>query len=203
MFLLGVVAVQQFSRLPDTFEMIGLVSVGLLFLTKRCWWLMALAAGLCWASLFGSWRLAQSLPDVYQNADVKLQGYIASLPQQQEHRLSFDFVVTEPANDFPEKLRLSWYYPDQHLAAGQSWELTAKLRKPHARQNPGGFDYEAWLFANRISATGNIRSKPPPRRMDDAPNIARYFASWRQAIADRLDAALPASQQVGVIKAFP
>lgn len=202
MFLLGIVTVQQFSRLPSPIELAGLAGVCLLLAFRRYWRAFALVAGVLWASIYGSWRMAEQLPDAYQNKELKLQGYIASLPQQQEQRISFDFVVTEPAGDFPEKIRLGWYYPEVRLAAGQSWELTAKLRKPHGRLNPGGFDFESWLFANHIGATGYVRGKPPPREIDSSPGIAQTFAICRQAIADRLDAALPGAKQLGVIKAL-
>lgn len=202
MFLLGIVAVQQVSRLPGAPEWAVLACVGVLLAYWRYWRIFALSAGMLWASLYGSWRMAQQLPDIYQNAEVVVRGYIASLPQAQAQRQSFDFVVTEPASDFPDKIRLNWYYPNVSLAAGHAWELNVKLRKPYGRLNPGGFDYEAWLFANRIGATGYVRAKPAPRRIDISPGIAQYFAIFRQAIADRLDAALPGGEQLGVIKAL-
>ncbi|NOV29144.1 DNA internalization-related competence protein ComEC/Rec2 [Methylomonas sp. ZR1] len=202
LFLAGIVAVQQFSRLPSLFEFIGLGVSSLLLIYRRHWRLFALLAGVLWASLFGSWRLSQQLPDTYQNQEVKIQGYIASLPQQQEQRTNFDFIVTTPSGNFPDKIRLSWYYPKLNLAAGQGWEFRVKLRRPHGRLNPGGFDFEAWLFANHIGATGYVRDKPPPQIVSLSPSIGQYFARCRQAIADRLDAALPGSGQLGVIKAL-
>ncbi|MCQ8115882.1 DNA internalization-related competence protein ComEC/Rec2 [Methylomonas rosea] len=202
LFLAGIVAVQQFSRLPGKFEFIGLAVSCLLLLYRRNWQIFALLAGVLWASLYGSWRLSQQLPDAYQNREIKVQGYIASLPQQQEQRTNFDFIVTAPSGDFPDKIRLSWYYPKLTLAAGQSWEIYVKQRKPHGRLNPGGFDFEAWLFANHIGATGYVREKPTPQLTSISPSIGQYFAQWRQAIADRLDAALPGSAQLGIIKAL-
>ncbi|WP_415878411.1 DUF4131 domain-containing protein [Methylomonas sp. TEB] len=202
LFLAGIVAVQQFSRLPSLFEFIGLVVSGLLLIYRHHWRFFALLAGVLWASLLGGWRLSQQLPDTYQNQEVKIQGYIASLPQQQEQRTNFDFIVTAPSGNFPDKIRLSWYYPKLNLAAGQGWEFRVKLRRPHGRLNPGGFDFEAWLFANHIGATGYVRDKPPPQIVSLSPSIGQYFARCRQAIADRLDAALPGSGQLGVIKAL-
>jgi len=202
LFLAGIVAVQQFSRLPSLFEFIGLVVSGLLLIYRHHWRFFALLAGVLWASLLGSWRLSQQLPDTYQNQEVKIQGYIASLPQQQGQRTNFDFIVTAPSGNFPDKIRLSWYYPKLNLAAGQGWEFRVKLRRPHGRLNPGGFDFEAWLFANHIGAAGYVRDKPPPQIVSLSPSIGQYFARCRQAIADRLDAALPGSGQLGVLKAL-
>ncbi|AMK79051.1 MULTISPECIES: DNA internalization-related competence protein ComEC/Rec2 [Methylomonas] len=202
MFLAGVVAVQQFSRLPNMFELLGLGMCCLPLIYRRYWRVFALVAGVLWASLYGDWRLTQQLPEAYQNRDVKVQGYIASLPQQQDQRTNFDFIVTAPADDFPDKIRLSWYFPQLSLAAGQSWEFHVKLRKPHGRLNPGGFDFEAWLFSSHIGATGYVRDKPAPQLASIPLSIGQYFAKCRQAIAERLDAALPGSPQTGIIKAL-
>ncbi|MGZ5000727.1 MAG: DNA internalization-related competence protein ComEC/Rec2 [Methylomonas sp.] len=202
-FLLGVVAVQQLPSLPSPSEWLLSACVAGLLAYKRYWYPLFFLLGLLWAFLFGMWRMADQLPDSYQNADISVQGYIASLPQLQDQRVSFDFAVSQPSSHFPKKIRLNWYYPKQPIKAGQSLQLTVKLKKPHGRINPGGFDYEAWLFANHIGATGYVRDNhPAPQPMESSPEITQYFARWRQAISDRLDAALPDSEQLGIIKAL-
>jgi competence protein ComEC len=201
-FLLGVLAVQQLSALPNASELLLLAGAAALSAYKHYRYLLIFLLGLLWASLFAMWRMSDRLPDRYQNSETVVQGYVASLPQKLEQRVSFDFAVTQPASEFPNKIRLSWYHPQQPIAAGQSWQLTVKLKQPHGRINPGGFDYEAWLFANHIGATGYVRDQPAPQLIASMPSIARYFASWRQTISDRLDAALPAGEQLGIIKAL-
>lgn len=201
-FLLGVLAVQQLSALPNIAELLLLAGLGALLGYRRYWPMCFFTLGLLWASLFGLWRMTERLADDYQNTEISVQGYVASLPQQQDQRVSFDFAVTQPADDFPEKIRISWYHPKQTIAAGQSWQLTVKLKQPHGRMNRGGFDYEAWLFANHIGATGYVREQPAPQPIASTPSIARYFAAWRQTISDRLDAALPNAEQLGIIKAL-
>ena len=160
------------------------------------------AIGLLWAGLFSQWRLLDRLPTNYENTDVIVEGTITSLPQQQDNRLSFDFAVSQPADNFPAKIRLNWYTPKQSIKAGQAWRLSVKLKPPNGRLNPGGFDYEAWQFANHIGASGYVRTKPPPEQIDAPPSLAKYFILWRQAISDRLDAALPHGEQLGIIKAL-
>ncbi|WFP51242.1 DNA internalization-related competence protein ComEC/Rec2 [Methylomonas sp. EFPC3] len=201
-FFAGIVAVQQFSRLPNSAEWLGLAALALLACVRRHYVVLSLSLGLAWACAFGAWRLAQQLPDRYQNTEIEVEGYIASLPQVQEHRTGFDFVVTSAPDAVPEKMRLSWYTPEFELKAGQSWRFQVKLRKPHGRFNPSGFDYEAWLFANHIGATGYVKSKPPPQRIADSASLGRYLAVCRNLIADKIDAALPGSSQLGVIKAL-
>ena len=80
--------------------------------------------------------------------------------------------------------------------------MTVRLKKPHGLSNPGGFDYEAWLFANHIGATGYVRPKPAARLIQPQLRIGRYLADFRQRIADRLDAAMPQSEWIGVVKAL-
>lgn len=201
-FFAGIVAVQQFSRLPNSLEWFGIVALGLLASVRRHYAVLSLLLGLAWACAFGAWRLAQQLPDRYQNAEVEIEGYIASLPQVQEQRIGFDFVVTAAAGGVPQKIRLSWYSPESLPAAGQSWRLRVKLRKPHGRFNPGGFDYEAWLFSNRIGATGYVKNKPPPQRIAGTASLGRYLALCRGLIADKIAAALPGSPQLGVLQAL-
>lgn len=202
LFLLGIIAVQQFRELPDPPVVVGIATISCGLAYKREWSLCALVFGVFWACVFGLWRMTEQLPSQYHNREVKLQGYIASLPQQQDQRLSFDFVVTQPKGGFPSKLRLNWYHPTISLTAGQAWEFTAKIRKPHGRMNPGGFDIEAWLFANRIGAVGYVREKPAPILINDPFSLSRYLALCRQSVADKLDQALPNSDLVGVVKAL-
>ena len=45
-------------------------------------------------------------------------------------------------------------------AGGQIWQFTLRLKPPHGSLNPGGFDYERWLFAQRIVATASARGAP-------------------------------------------
>lgn len=201
-FFVGIVAVQQFSRLPNLLECAGLAVCALLACARRLYMVLSLMLGLAWACAFGAWRMAQQLPDRYQNAEIEVEGYIASLPQIQEHRTGFDFTVTRAPDDVPDKMRLSWYTPEFELKAGQSWRFQVKLRKPRGRFNPGGFDYEAWLFANRIGATGYVKSKPSPQLITGVASLGRYLAVCRSRIADKIDAALPGSPQLGVIKAL-
>jgi competence protein ComEC len=110
-------------------------------------------------------------------------------------------TVAGSAQQLPAKLRLSWYYPDHPIKAGQQWVFTVKLRRVHGTMNPGGFDYERWLFAEGIGATGYVRPSPKPVMLgcDSAWNS---IAVWRQTITDRLSSLLGNSASLGLIKAL-
>jgi competence protein ComEC len=101
----------------------------------------------------------------------------------------------------PKKLRLSWYYPDQKIKAGQQWSFTVKLKRPHGSLNPGGFDYERWLFSEGIGATGYVRPSPAPGLLG---NQSVWFSIdvWRQAIADKVSATSLDANSRALIKAL-
>ena len=49
-----------------------------------------------------------------------------------------------------------WFEAPVVPRIGEVWELELRLRRPRGSFNPGGFDYESWLFRERIHATGYI-----------------------------------------------
>lgn len=202
MFLLGVAWVQQFARLPDGLEwaLILLLLAAFRFLRMVLgFWLLF---GVLWASAYGQWRLSEGLARDWTSKEVVVQGYILDLPERQDARVGFDFVVTQSAEGIPAKVHLNWYGPDVRLRAGQAFELTVKLKPPHGYQNPGSFDYEAWQFANHIGATGYVRTQTPPRSIEPPFSAMRWLAKARQLIADRLDQAMGPGEWNGVVKAL-
>ena len=201
-FFCGIATVQQWTRLPGTWEWLLLILLALFLGAKRLWLGCIFLLGIIWASFHANWQLSDRLTDTLKGKDVLVQGYIANLPHLQDNRISFDFKVTQADEGVPSKLRLNWYYPPNEVKAGQAWALTVRLKKPHGRSNPGGFDYEAWLFSNHIGATGYVRPKPMPQQIPPFFALSRYVAECRQAISDHLDVALPASNQLGIIKAL-
>ena len=101
----------------------------------------------------------------------------------------------------PAKLRLSWYYPDQPIKAGQQWIFTVKLKRVHGTMNPGGFDYERWLFTEGIGATGYVRPSPKPVLLG-RDSAWSSISVWRQSITDQLSSTLGNSPSLALIKAL-
>src|SRR5690606_26492180 len=54
------------------------------------------------------------------------------------------------------------------LEPGERWRLAVRLKRPMGLRNPGGFDYEGWLFSRRIRATGYV-TRGPNERLAAAP----------------------------------
>lgn len=94
--------------------------------------------------------------------DLRALGVISFIPvvSGRATRFEFNFEQSHTAGvHYWGKIRLSCYDPAQPLHAGQRWRLVVRLKPPHGYANPGGFDYEKWLFIRRIGATGYVRGK--------------------------------------------
>ncbi len=200
-FVAGIVIVQQFSVLPETQWIVALILLLVLLSFLRLWRLMFFAVGLLWAICFASAHLADNLAADLEGQNIQIEGRIIGLPQKDDRRVKFDFSVLKSSIQLPEKIRLSWYFPKQAIKAGQSWQLTVKLKKPHGRFNPGSFDYERWLFVGNIGATGYVRNTPEPILLKSV-SLWQSYSAIRQNISDQLTALLPKSESVGLIKAL-
>ncbi|MGZ8189604.1 MAG: DNA internalization-related competence protein ComEC/Rec2 [Methylococcaceae bacterium] len=200
-FLAGLLLVQQLPVLPDSEWLIaGGIFAGIIAWLRYWRWLF-FVLGVLWAILFAMIRLSDQLPESLEGVDVMVKGVIAGLPEQDDKRVRFDFIVSDSKERLPAKLRLSWYYPDQAVKAGQHWSFTMKLKRPHGTINPGGFDYERWLFTQGIGATGTVRPYPKPVLLGRDPAWIN-ISVWRQTISDQLSQLLSNSGNLALIKAL-
>ena len=160
-FLAGVWVLHQFSTLPPWQWLLGLGLIGLGLLILRLGWLAAFCLAFSWAGSYGHLRLANELPVDAQAIDLQVVGKVAGIPEASGRRVRFLFDIESIAQDpkiAPMRARLSWYGKYPQLVPGSRWTLTARLKRPHGFMNPGGFDYEAWLFEKRVRATGYVRA---------------------------------------------
>jgi len=175
-FLIGTVSLQTLTVLPGRVFLSVLLAtllviVSVWFFRGRSWpvitgLLVSTGIGFFMASIIAHQLLAGALPEKLEGQDVVVEGYIASLPEQQGRRLQFQFVPEslrwqDVVQDVPGKLLLSWYprkgYKIPPVHVGERWRLQVRLKRPHGFSNPGGFDYEAWLFQQGIRAKGYVR----------------------------------------------
>jgi len=142
-------------------------------------------------------HLDHRLEESYVGQDVVISGRVSSLPVAGEYSRRFEFDVeslrmleqgsTGSHNvtvQLPRKLRLSWYYGEA-VNAGETWRLEVRLKPPHGFMNPGGFDYEGWLFQQGIDATGYVRQSELNRRLQTAPIFS--IDRIRQALSQQID----------------
>ena len=197
-FIAGVATTHQLATLPSIIE---IVIPLLLFSVLRYWKLVFFIGGLLWTTYLASNQLSDHLPTHLESIPILIQGKVIGLPLYDEHRIRFDFQITHPQQELPKKIRLSWYYSKQIIQSGEQWQFTVKLKKPHGYFNPNGFDYEQWLFTNRIGATGYIRNTPQPIKLSEA-NAWQGIDPLRQIIANQLILLSDNSPFIGVILAL-
>lgn len=169
----------------------------------------AFALGAAYAALRAHLRLADELAFAHEGRDVRVRGVIASLPAQLQRgvRFEFDVEAAQPIS-VPARLSLAWYGAGAAVRAGERWEFTVRLRRPHGSANPGGFDLEAWMLERGLRATGYVREGA----RDSAAAALRLEAMvWRpgyvvqrarDALRERLQQRLRDERYAGVLVAL-
>ena len=100
---------------------------------------------------------AAGLPRALEGHTIVVHGTVAGLPAGDSRRLRFDFLIDQAAKGtlmlaYRGRVRLGWYADAPALEPGERWRLAVRLKRPRGRVNPGGFDYERWLFRRGIGA---------------------------------------------------
>lgn len=210
-FALGVIATLWLPALPPyQWAAFGMLALPGLVAGR---WPRAAAAfvlGFCYAWLVAGIELSERLPRDLDGEIFQVTGIVDSLPEQGGRRARFNLAVEslEQGGNVvtgPDRLRMSWYEDFPALQPGQRWRVSAKLRRPHGYFNPGGFDYERWLFREGIDATGYVTDDQAPERLDDPMlaggldrlrgDLGRRVA--RSARAEGIEAALLRALTVG------
>ncbi len=115
--------------------------------------LAAVIISAAWTTYLAQAQMAQRLPAAADGSVRWVHGYVDGLVEKGDFRSRFAFVSDGPVR----RMRLSWYEGAPALAPGDCFELQVKLSAPHGSANPGGFDYEAWLWREGIGATGYVK----------------------------------------------
>lgn len=188
-FLLGISALQFFSDLPDTFWL-GLLPffIYISFRNSSFKLLAIMLTGFLWALMHAHWYFLHVLPESMSGQVVLVSGYISDIPKKVGRVQRFTLDVKEFAQAGqryqPSRIKLSWYDGQDKLLSGQHWQLWVKLKPPHGFINPGGFDYERWLFQNRIHATGYVKKHKDNSLLSDSGIWA--IGRIRQYIVNRI-----------------
>lgn len=131
----------------------------------------AVFSGLLW-SLSAINQFVQTMPpELSAPASCSVTAMIDALPRPASHATQLMLrIVRVDQTQAPaacrsflpgQRLRVGdfHHYPPDYQG-GQVWRFDLRLRPPHGSANPGGFDYERWLFSQRITATGSVHGKP-------------------------------------------
>jgi competence protein ComEC len=169
-FLAGVLVLQWCPWLPPVWTYPVMVLVVPLLRVKVTRLPAVLIIAFLWAALRAEFALYPQLPAEIEGKTVILEGKVLEMPRQMSARqLRFLFAAErlDSGNgwvDFPAKVRLDEYATGLDPVAGERWQFAVRLKRPHGFSNSGGFDYERWLFQQRIRATGYIRKDPLSNR---------------------------------------
>lgn len=203
-FLLGDLGLQSLPELPPTWVLwSGLALSPTLLCIRSLRWLSALGIGFFWAAILAQWNLAARLDPALEGRDLLVRGIIASIPESQSRGIRFDLIPNsmlsgEEPRSPPSKIRLSCYQNCPELRVGDLWQFQVRLKRPHGFLNPGGFDYEGWLWQQGIGATGYVTDTPELNRRLETSPWSRPVDRLRQLIHDRILAQLGSGNQAGL-----
>lgn len=226
-FLFGILLLQQFTSLPDISWCWALLSIfSLPFLSRyfnnvqtvrNIRIIILFVLGFLWALLRAHWVLDISLPGDLQGKDLLVTGVIASIPLEDKRKQRFEFNIETIEFNKQKiasigKVRISWYrkrgrWSDKNskIKAGQRWQFWLRLKQPHGFMNPGGFDYEGWLYQKKIRATGyvriNAKKKQFAKKLDDEAS-GYSMLILRQNLYDALTKITSRNKYAGILVAL-
>lgn len=200
-FLAGHCLIHSLPQLPAS-RWVGAIVIALtlaLLLRKRLsQWLIAALLGVLWAWGHAAIRLADDLPTALEGQELSVRGSIASLADGNVDP-QFIFNVLEAVPGVPSRLRLTWYRAPSVPQPGEEWRLTVRLKRRSGFANPGGFDYEGYLFRESIGATGYVRDDEHNRRLR-LPSYGYVVTRLRAWIGSRIASAVGDEPMLGVLQ---
>ncbi|MGB3289407.1 MAG: ComEC/Rec2 family competence protein, partial [Burkholderiaceae bacterium] len=170
--------------------------------------LWAALAGFLLTAARADQRLADALAEHNENKVSRVVLRVASLPQLGANGRRFQAqVLSSMPEGVPTYIQVSWplaawagpyggnggpnsaaspaSMPDglPDIAPGQVWRMALSLKTPRGLRNPHAFDYEAYMFAQGVRATGSVRGTPSYLR--DEPWASLPIAAQRARHAVR------------------
>lgn len=191
-FLAGITFFQTLGELPAESCYWLAAALSLVMMKSRLLRASGFAvAGFLWAWWFALQVLQARLPDGLEGVDIAVEGRVLGLPERTgdgTRRFLFRIERYRDTGDWrilELPVRLSWYRDAPDIHAGERWSLRVRLKQPRGFANPGGFDYERWLFSRGIRATGYVRRSTTNRRIDATQRYVDV-ARWRESLAQRI-----------------
>ncbi len=228
-FVLGAWLLQQQAALPSQVLTIGwlLAVIPVLFLLvksrsfsfkyadllqKISVFIVAGLLGFMWAASFATIRLNDELPADWQQKSINIVGVIATLSEVTEKGERFQFDVEKTLTQglqVPKHISLNFYGEIHalnvvnHFHAGERWQFTVRLKRPHTTYNPHGYDFEGWALENNIRATGSISNKSGYKKLNNFVWRPSYMVEhWREKIGSHINQTLADKPYAGVIRAL-
>jgi competence protein ComEC len=178
--------------------------------------LAAFYLGLCVALAYLAAGLGARLPAVLAGQPLAVTGVISDLPHYYSHDshdshdaaeqgrgdvVRFRFRI-ESCDDcsvplvLPMTVNLSRYHSPA-IRPGERWHFLVRLQRPRGSANPGLFDYQGWLLAQGVAATGYVLSGER-----QGTSLVALHHQLRDLLRDRLQGALANEGLVGLLLAL-
>ncbi len=183
--------------------------------------ILAALLGFVYATVLAKHRLSDELPSAWEQKNITVIGVVATMSSITEYGERFQFDVEKvltPNARVPKNISLNFYdgsawrkenaRPSARaravkFKAGERWQFTVRLKRPHTNYNPHGYDFEAWALANNIRANGSIRNKNGLKKLTDFVWRPSYIVEYcREQIGDRITQVLHNKPYAGVIRAL-
>lgn len=196
--VIGTIIAVRLPVLPDL-ELLGwglpVALLGVFYPRPRP--LVAFYLGLYFGLINLDASLTSRLPTEWAGQPLEVRGTVMSLPEYRDRLVRFRFRIDrcQPCRK-PLAVSLSLYGAPQ-IRAGERWRLVVRLNRPRGSVNPGLFDYQAWLLAQGIDATGYVLEGERLSDSLDAPH--HQLRGWLRM---RLQTAMPKSQLDGLLLAL-
>ena len=189
---LGLLTLRFLPALPPVWLCTLLPVIGLMLLPFRTYPVAFFLFGLSWACLQAQWALDDRLPSRLDGETRWVEGRVVGLPQHTEAVVRFELADARSRHGtVPPLMRLAWY-GGPPVKSGERWRVAVKLKRPAGLLNPHAFDYDAWLLAQRVGATGTVK---------DGELLSEARWAWRDGIRQRLQA-VDAQGRTGVLTAL-
>ena len=173
----GLIALRFLPVLPPVWCVYLLLAAGLVLLIGRRYPAGLFLLGVGWACIQGQSALDDRLPPAFDGRTLWVEGRVVGLPQPTDRGVRFELQGAHSRHvELPETLLLSWW-GGPSVNSGERWRLAVTLKRPKGLLNPQGFDYQAWLLAKGVGATGSVK---------DGQLISPATHAWRDGLRQRL-----------------
>lgn len=157
-----------------------LLTLAIVFRYRWLWLLFCLSISFAWSVGVADHALKGRLLTLWEGQTLTATGFIRGIPESTDQGIRFRFAPEKVENEAGEIVPVKGHW---HLFYGQKDEplpdsychLAVRLKRPHGVVNPGGFDTEAWLLSEGITASGSVRSiscDTPAKRSVDGLRLA-------------------------------
>ena len=163
----------------------GLLIAGCIFERKA---VFVFALGFALANTAVDRRLNDRLDPSTDRGTIAVTGVVDSMPRKLPGAYRFEFkpLATAAGRKLPARLVVSWYRSEFAPAPGEIWQLGLRLRPPRGGVNPGGFDYEGWLFRKNIGATAYVDNQADNHKLADDGGVSSRWLAFRFRLARSL-----------------